>query len=73
MGTAHWPVYSTTQRLHDSHSPALCVCLLPSRPGECDLVLVHTDSFAQAGKTLDIHARTKIRYDYSYIERYDGN
>ena len=36
--------------------------------GECDLVLVHIDDF-QNGLPLDIHIRTKIRYeDYSYIE-----
>lgn len=35
--------------------------------GECDLVLSHIDNFGQDGMPLDLHIRTKIRYDYSYI------
>jgi hypothetical protein len=34
--------------------------------GECDLVLIHSESF-ESGKGLDIHIRTKIRRDFSYI------
>lgn len=42
--------------------------------GECDLVFLHAPNFHVAedkgGETLalDIHVRTKVRYDYSYIE-----
>ena len=46
-----------------SHRKALGVLFA----GECDLVLVHIDDFKN-GLPLDIHIRTKIRYDYSYIE-----
>lgn len=35
--------------------------------GECTMVLVHAPAF-EPGMALDIHIRTKIRYDYSYIE-----
>jgi hypothetical protein len=34
--------------------------------GECDLVLVHSEAF-ESGKGLDIHIRTKIRRDFSYV------
>jgi hypothetical protein len=33
--------------------------------GECDLVLIHSDAFF--GKGLDVHIRTTIRRDFSYI------
>lgn len=36
--------------------------------GECDLVLVSAPNFDGKGNDLDIHTRTTIRYDYSYIE-----
>lgn len=36
--------------------------------GECDLVLLHAADFDGQGNDLDIHVRTTIRYDYSYIE-----
>jgi len=42
--------------------------------GQCDLVLLHAPNFhvmneaAGEALTLDIHVRTKVRYDYSYIE-----
>lgn len=38
--------------------------------GECDLVLIHAPNFHDetgATCTLDIHVRTKIRYEYSFI------
>lgn len=35
--------------------------------GECSLVLIQAPFFSEAAG-LDIHIRTKIRYDYSYIE-----
>lgn len=35
--------------------------------GECDMVLLHAPSFAN-GLGLDIHIRTRIRNDYSFIE-----
>jgi hypothetical protein len=35
--------------------------------GACDLVLIHAPHYAP-GTALDIHIRTKARYDYSYIE-----
>lgn len=35
--------------------------------GQCDLVLLHAPDFG-FGMGLDVHIRTKIRYDYSYIE-----
>lgn len=34
--------------------------------GECDMVLLHAPGFAQ-GLGLDVHIRTKARYDYSFI------
>ena len=34
--------------------------------GECDLVLVHSDTFGN-GQGLDLHIRTEIRRDWSYI------
>jgi hypothetical protein len=34
--------------------------------GECDLVLLHTPAF-ESGLALDVHIRTKIRHDMSYI------
>ena len=34
--------------------------------GECDLVFIHAPEFVP-GVDLDIHVRTTIRYDYSYI------
>lgn len=34
--------------------------------GECDLVFLHAPAFSQ-GLGLDVHVRTKSRYDYSYI------
>jgi hypothetical protein len=34
--------------------------------GECDLVLIHTEAF-ESGLGLDVHIRTKIRRDFSYI------
>jgi hypothetical protein len=36
--------------------------------GECDLVFIHAPDFDGQGADLDIHARTTIRYQYSYIE-----
>lgn len=36
--------------------------------GECDLVLLHTTNLDGLGNDLDIHVRTTIRYEYSYIE-----
>lgn len=35
--------------------------------GECDAVLLHAPDF-KGGLGLDIHTRTRIQYDYSYIE-----
>lgn len=35
--------------------------------GECDLVFVHAPSFGH-GLGMDVHVRTKIRSDFSYIE-----
>lgn len=35
--------------------------------GECDLVFLSTPEF-ENGTGLDIHLRTKARYEYSYIE-----
>jgi hypothetical protein len=35
--------------------------------GACDLVLVHAPNF-EADMGLDVHVRTTIRYDYSYVE-----
>lgn len=35
--------------------------------GECDLVLSHAPKFTE-NKMLDVHIRTKARYDYSFIE-----
>jgi hypothetical protein len=34
--------------------------------GECDLVLIHSEAF-ESGKGLDVHIRTTIRRDFSYI------
>jgi cysteine-rich repeat protein len=34
--------------------------------GECDLLLIHTAEF-ESGVSLDVHIRTKIRHDMSYI------
>lgn len=36
--------------------------------GECDLVFLHAPNFGKELEGLDIHIRTTIRYDYSYIE-----
>lgn len=36
--------------------------------GECDLVTISSHNFNDTGFDMAIHARTKIRYDYSYIE-----
>jgi hypothetical protein len=36
--------------------------------GECDLVLLNAPNFDDNGLDMDIHVRTRIRYDYSYIE-----
>lgn len=37
--------------------------------GECDLKLVHTPNLeGKLGNSLDLHARTTIRFGYSYIE-----
>ena len=36
--------------------------------GACDLVFIHAPVFDGPNMPLDIHVRTKIRYDYSYIE-----
>ncbi|CAB9512707.1 Glycoside hydrolase Family 5 [Seminavis robusta] len=36
--------------------------------GACDLVLLHAPNFKDNNTALDIHIRTKTRYDYSYIE-----
>jgi hypothetical protein len=35
--------------------------------GECDLVLLHNADFESSGVSLDVHIRTKIRRDMSYI------
>lgn len=35
--------------------------------GECDLVLLQAQNFDGLGKDLNLHIRTTIRYDYSYI------
>jgi hypothetical protein len=40
--------------------------LLPPT-GECDLVFLHAPNFGH-GLGLDVHIRTKARYEYSYIE-----
>lgn len=36
--------------------------------GQCDLVMLHATDFDGQGHDLDIHIRTKVRYDYSYVE-----
>ena len=36
--------------------------------GACDLKMLHAPNFDGQGKALDINIRTKIRYDYSYVE-----
>lgn len=35
--------------------------------GQCDLVMAHSDNIQDSGLPLDIHARTKIITDWSYI------
>jgi hypothetical protein len=36
--------------------------------GECDLKMIHAPHFDGENKPLDVDVRTKIRYDYSYVE-----
>ena len=36
--------------------------------GQCDIVLTHVPNFDGNGRDLDIHIRTTIRHDYSFIE-----
>ena len=50
------------------HNISNCHCCLFScaTKGECDIVLVNAPQF-ETGTTLDIHARTTIRYAYSFI------